>query len=181
MTFHILSPSELKITNWLNMKIVWMNSPVHQLTVFAIGHWIYLKASILGIIIALIHCYCFHDQFYAKMSVFVVLIYKWLDQKVWNQYSNSPVYQQRAYQKCRIFNNLLWFCKHLYISGKLGDFLAQGHIQVWFLSGFLIRPYPIALKADRIGMFTKSIAEVAFVIRMYFRDTLDTFHWKAKT
>ena len=47
--------SKLKITSWLKIKIIWMNCPICQLTIFTIRHWIHLKASIWGMTMCGMH------------------------------------------------------------------------------------------------------------------------------
>ena len=54
-THYFLSSSKLKITNWLKINIIWMTSPICQLTIFAIRQWIYLKASIWKTIMHCMH------------------------------------------------------------------------------------------------------------------------------
>ena len=42
-------------TTFSRSKIIWMNSPTCQLTILAIRHWIYLKASMWGMIVCCMH------------------------------------------------------------------------------------------------------------------------------
>ena len=86
----------------LRIKIIWMNSPVCQLTIFTIRHWIYLKASIWGMVMC-----CMHSPSLFPWSILLNFrpklphchVLQMTGSNSETRYSSSLVYQQKAYQK----------------------------------------------------------------------------------
>ena len=82
---HALSSSKLKITitNWLKIKLIWINSPVCQLTIFAIRPRICVTKQV------------YEHQYWATDAVFIVIIYNDWTKKYQTRYSSTTIYYQQ--------------------------------------------------------------------------------------